>query len=447
MSDIEITVSVDPDPIEIVVDMAGGGGGAVDSVNGQTGAVVLHADDVGARDASTQVPAADVDVDTSTWVAAGSVPNPWDAQAALTGFDDLVIGQIVPALDALGTAANKDVPASGDAASGEVVLGSDSRLGAVVERIWQRDGAADLIDVPVNTGGARVDAPALSVVDGRLRVTGGGTVRARTALHVPGTEGWGDSEIRSIWWGSGLDLPSGQPGHVHRGSAAGGIVVDQNLIGPWSTTYAAVWEWDGAGYLTIQQNVSSDVETGVVLPTVTSVKYLKVWNAVVVEVADWGSLAATTSPKLTLSGTGTALDGLTFTGTVYRPNNGLGNNKTVAIIAALDTPLGADIPLTAAPYGAQLALVPITPGSSAARRMYPFWVASRVIGSKLQAKKWQVGMPEPSWSVGSGANWAAWEMDITVPIPSDGWCGLMANHIPDSGFLEFGDTLIRRLDQ
>lgn len=59
-----------PEPVEIYGMPSGGG--AVESVNGQTGAVVLDADDVGARATGVDVPWADIDGVPATLTAAAA---------------------------------------------------------------------------------------------------------------------------------------------------------------------------------------------------------------------------------------------------------------------------------------------------------------------------------------------------------------------------------------
>jgi hypothetical protein len=91
--------------------VAGLGGGAVASVNGQTGTVVLAAADVGAATAA-QGALADSAVQPASLAPVATA----GTYASLTGQPTL------------GTAAPLDVPATGDAAVGQVVKGTDSRL-------------------------------------------------------------------------------------------------------------------------------------------------------------------------------------------------------------------------------------------------------------------------------------------------------------------------------
>jgi hypothetical protein len=130
---------------------AAGGGGAVASVFGRTGAVTAQAGDytktqVGlanvdnTSDASKPVSTLQAAADAAVLAASQPLDSDLTALAALTPTnDDIVqrkagawtnrtIAQLKTDLGGLGTAAPKNVPAAGDAAAGEVVMGSDTRL-------------------------------------------------------------------------------------------------------------------------------------------------------------------------------------------------------------------------------------------------------------------------------------------------------------------------------
>src|SRR5690606_4210329 len=74
-----VTITVDDVADTITIDAAGGGGtGAVDSVNGQTGVVVLDAEDVGATQVSVDgSPVATLEIDSTAVTAEdiGAVPD------------------------------------------------------------------------------------------------------------------------------------------------------------------------------------------------------------------------------------------------------------------------------------------------------------------------------------------------------------------------------------
>lgn len=83
---------------------------------------------IGADATTDDLDASRVMINTESGNWDPSVPNPWDAQAALEAFSGVMTQSVVPTLMAIRTAAYHDVPSTGDAAPNEVVLGSDTRL-------------------------------------------------------------------------------------------------------------------------------------------------------------------------------------------------------------------------------------------------------------------------------------------------------------------------------
>ena len=79
---------------------SGGGGGAVTSVNGQTGAVVLDADDVGALPDSTTIPTAlsDLSDDSTHRVVTDTEKSTWNGKSDFSGsYNDLTDKPTIPA--------------------------------------------------------------------------------------------------------------------------------------------------------------------------------------------------------------------------------------------------------------------------------------------------------------------------------------------------------------
>ena len=198
----------------------GGGGGAVNSVNGKTGAVVLTSTDVGLgnvdntsdanKPVSTAQAAADAAVlasaNATTAAHAGRTDNPHATTAAQVGADPT--GTAAAAVSAhtaaanphpqyplasslatvatsgayadlsgrpsLGTAAPLNVPATGDAASGEVVKGNDSRLTNARTPTAHTHPSTDIND---------------STAAGRALLTATDAAAQRTALGVPAGSG------------------------------------------------------------------------------------------------------------------------------------------------------------------------------------------------------------------------------------------------------------------
>ncbi len=126
MPDIDIAVELVQQTVDINVEMVGGGGRVDEVVAGEN--VAVNSTDPAAPVVSVpEIPAADVQIDTTGFVDPAT-PNPLDAQTAWSAFDAVVNGQVLPTVNGLGTASTHDVSTGGDAAADEVVLGSDSRL-------------------------------------------------------------------------------------------------------------------------------------------------------------------------------------------------------------------------------------------------------------------------------------------------------------------------------
>jgi len=142
----------------------GGGGGAVNSVNGKAGTVVLNAGDVGAEPAgavAAHVAAADPH---PAYVKAASL-----ATVATSGAYGDLTGK-----PTLGTAAPLDVPASGDASSSQVVKGDDTRLTNARTPTAHTHTASDISD---------------STTAGRALLTASDASAQRAALGVPSGSG------------------------------------------------------------------------------------------------------------------------------------------------------------------------------------------------------------------------------------------------------------------
>ena len=159
----------------------GGGGGAVSSVNGQTGAVSLAPADVGAAPAGTGAAAVAGHVAASNPHSQYALATSLAAVAASGAYADLT-GR--PAMSTvatsgaysdltgrptLGTAAALNAPASGDAATGEVVKGSDTRLSDARTPTTHTHAASQISD---------------STAAGRTLLTAADAAAQRTALGL-----------------------------------------------------------------------------------------------------------------------------------------------------------------------------------------------------------------------------------------------------------------------
>ena len=137
----------------------GGGGGAVDSVNGKTGVVVLDAEDVGALPDDTPLfsgsyndltdkptipdDLADLNDDSTHRLVTDTEKTTWNGKSDFSGsYNDL------SNKPTLGTASALDVPVSGNASTSQVVKGDDSRLTDARTPVSHTHTTSDITDFP-----------------------------------------------------------------------------------------------------------------------------------------------------------------------------------------------------------------------------------------------------------------------------------------------------------
>lgn len=129
------------------------------------------ADTTDFRAASGRVDAADVDVDTTGWVAS-PIPNPWDTQSTLSALDGVLNGQIVPIIQGLGTSATKDVgTTASDVAAGDRGLPDPSGVTGGDVVTWDAGSSAP-VWAPASGGGGVPDPT--SEPDGQVLSTASG---------------------------------------------------------------------------------------------------------------------------------------------------------------------------------------------------------------------------------------------------------------------------------
>lgn len=318
----------------------------------------------------------------------------------------------------------------------------------VTRRVWAKDGTADMSTIPISKdSGDDLSKPnILTVVGGYLRVAANSTQSTygnRRECHVlDSTAGYVDSEIRSIWRPpSVIDTTkmSPQMGHVHRATATGGVVIDQNIFGSFDDTWINCWGWDGAT-LTEGTQLASGTGTRLSLKvdsfhrtagTPASV-YCRVDTVDNVQVGD----------VVTVAGTGEAeLDGDHTVKYVLPSSNGVYGNTGPCLIweDAVNTSTKA-LTLVSGEVGIKGPATGLAP-----RSLYPMHVASRIVGTLAQAKKWRVGTPEPMWGTRGYAAGCAWELDLasaSPALPASGKCGIITNHLRAYGLRTVADGVL-----
>lgn len=315
-------------------------------------------------------------------------------------------------------------------------------------------------DVPLGTDTTQT----VSVVAGRGRITNSSTQgnMRKWYLH-DGTAGWMDSEICSLWYGSdvfstsGTNPSSAQAGHVHRAYTDGSsitraIVVTNNMfLSDVNVVNSNVWNSDPAypyntrlklGTLGGQKTLS-DMALQKRLKVHGVMRYIfgSSYNEYKVSPANLHGLYAgvvcnvdvTLDATFDIASTGVAING-----------------ADSGAVSFLDTEAG-----TAVTDKYETGY--ILPTTVSARRYWPYWVKSRLIGSKLWIKVWRELDVEPDWSNAAhvseydfqGAN----DPDADDDYPADGAlyptapgkCGLVGAHIRNTRYLEYGKTTFRKL--
>lgn len=333
------------------------------------------------------------------------------------------------------------------------------QVGTEVVHDWATDGGWDpFVGVAVNTSSAQ--SLTGSVVAGRGRLTaaaGGGASYRKWYLH-PGTAGWRDSEVESLWWaGSSYASPNTpQFLHVHRAQPQEdgswrALVVSNNIFltnpdrinaNVWGIAATGVGDTslqlgsNGAaltmtGYLDRQLrvfgvervNFPAWLNEYACLPT--HLNGIKLADVVTIDVSD----GSTSSPPVT---------GATF-------------DETNVAVALADPKAGAIIvaePTTQSLVTYSAAKGTITPPTY--QRFWPYRVKSWTEGDVLYAKAWRPQDAEPDDTdplrvvsinvAGSGQP----APTAAAPGPGPGLSGVGGAHMAESGWLEFASPLVMR---
>ena len=349
--------------------------------------------------------------------------------------------------------AGDDVTITYDDPSGDITIGRDADD---IVHDWNVDGWTpfDTIlindDVPTGTP----ETQTLSVVGGRGRITNSGTQESMRIVYEHEDTLWMDSEVTSLWWGSdvfrttGTNPCIGQGGHFHRG----------------------YYDEDGTyRVIAISNNIFlSDV----------NVINANVWNHDVTETAPdgldigaAGGQKAYTDVHLRRAARITGVVRFTFIGTVNeyyispgRPYFNVGEYVTADALLDATFDQSTPVPIIGVSEGmvqindaeaganvsAKFESGFIVGSSEHGQKYWPYWVKSRLIGSKLWVKVWQYKDQEPDWADTAavftcdfaGANNPA--PDALYP-DQPGRCGLVGNHLRNSRFFEYGYFRARKL--
>jgi hypothetical protein len=227
-----------------------GGGGAVSSVNGRPGAVVLTSADVGlsnvnnTSDANKPVSTAQAAADTAVATAASNAlaahvaaADPHTGYALESSLAAVATSGAYADLTGkptLGTAAPLNVAASGDAASGEVVKGSDSRLTDARTPTTHTHTASQISD---------------STAAGRAVLTAADAAAQRTALGVPAgsgnSTGTNTGDQTNITGNAGTATALQTARNINGVAFDGTANITINAVDPEITQHIYAWVRDG----------------------------------------------------------------------------------------------------------------------------------------------------------------------------------------------------------
>lgn len=191
--DQDVTSPATSPALGVQLEQAGGGSGAVASVNAQVGTVVLAASDVGAQPVNSGLTS--ISALTTTSFGRGLLTSA-DAAGLRTSA-------------ALGTSATLDVPASGDATSGQVAKGSDSRLTdsrtPTTHAASHASGGGDpltLAESQITNLGTDLaaKAPTTRSIATTAPLTGGGNLSADRTFAIPAATASTSGYLTSADW-------------------------------------------------------------------------------------------------------------------------------------------------------------------------------------------------------------------------------------------------------
>lgn len=263
----------------------------------------------------------------------------------------------------------------------------------------------------------------------------------RWVMARPETEGWINSEIRSLWWGPST-VGSGvvtQPGHAHRVTPTGGVIIDLDVI-TMGLMHNGLWAWTGSAYGGVTGDVVSGSAGANAIPLWYSVTG---GNAVVI--CDDANVMATKFvwSDLTISGTGTGLDG------TYPAANV--DAYPAGVPAFGVPPQSLYISSTSLPDSGWTQILPggLVRSDDANVRLFPQYVATKFVNGRSYAKMWRPGTPEPPWSdVSRAFRWSvSWVADLSAlpALPGSGSCGLVVNHVSGSEDMLYSEVTFRPL--
>lgn len=378
-----------------------------------------------------------------------------------TGGDDqdVIVGKWAGKSNAA-TSSNVDVTVTQSAAAVEVTVAAAVASPEVVHD-WSTDGWAPWRTQLVNDDAGGQAFQSLSVVDRKGRITNTGVEgNVRFAYEREGTD-WENSEVLALWLGGSVyddAVSRPQMGQFHRGyvDADGrwrAVVITNNIfLTDVNVVNQNVWNHDPAGVnedaLDLGTNGGSKTYTSATLARTLQVRAVARinfggWiNQYVCEPRHLYGMVA--GQQVTVDVTDATFD-----------------QATAAAVASVDGATGTVAltePDTLSAVSMKFEQGVITPTTAGARRWWPYWVRSQLIGTVLRVKVWRYQDPEPDWSasdhvvvqdfslttgLGNGVAGTP-EPDARMPT-GVGRCGLVGAHLRNDAYMEYGAVTFRQL--
>ena len=237
-----------------------------------------------------------------------------------------------------------------------------------------------------------------------------------------------NSEVTTLFWGEdgkfGNTAGGFQPGNVHRaqnnaGTVKGFIAWPDIVFGQPYVINIGLWEGTGSS-LTLGSTNTNFTATGLI-------------NTLVVTNSSRTSMVVT----LTVPASHGVVAGDSL-------NVDLTDNTfdTLGVIVSSVTP-------TTITYTQTGTSQPDTSGATgtcySTNYIYPFWMTTRLIDNTLHVKVWRYNQGESDWADSTRAFSWTYSAGTVTPTTGDGACGILAGHIGNTRFLEFGHTTFTKL--
>lgn len=331
---------------------------------------------------------------------------------------------------------------------------------------WTVDGWAPFVEQLVSNdgGGTRAAEQTLSVVAGRGRVTGHagtGDGSLRVAYEREGTD-WENSEVLALWWGgsvfdSGTSGATPQLGQFHRAYVGAdgrwrAIVVTNNIFASdVNVVNQNVWNHEPTNPVDDELELGSNGGSKT-YSDATLIRQLSIRAVNRLNFFGWLNQYSVTPQHLYGLAVGTPV--------TIDSQDATFDYATATAVAGVDTGSGTvsmtevdTLSAVSVKFDSGL----IVPSSASARRYWPYWVRSQLVGTRLRVKVWRYLDAEPDWSSTDHVVTQDFSLTgVTPPVAGTpepnarmpqgvGRCGLIGAHLRNSAYLEYGHFEARRL--